>query len=176
MIHWLQMTNWEGCETNRKFPDTLATCGCCKRDAYAGPQEYETLVLTIRLMCSVHSVHGRIRNENLPKRLSSNTVCLSSEFLNVTTLSQKSGTEHFLNGAICFPEPNDFQFLLSKYFSAAQQLCSDPLFKVIRLVLPSRSMVSCLPPALLASATCTPKVRYVHVSIPSTSAFDLHVF
>jgi len=120
---------------------------------------------------SPHSVHGRIRNENLPKRLSSITVCLSSEFLYVRTLSQESGTEHFLDGAVCFPEPNDFQFQLSKYFSVARQLCSDPLFKVIRLVLPSRSMVSCLPPA-----TYIPKVRYVHVSVPSTSAFDLHAF
>ena len=114
---------------------------------------------------SPHSVHGRIGNQNLPKRLSSNTVYLSSEFLHVRTLSQESGTEHFLDGAVCFPEPNDFQFQLSKYFSAAQQLCSDPLFKVIRLVLPSRSMFSCLPPALLASATYTPKVRYVHNSV-----------
>jgi hypothetical protein len=50
------MTNWEGLETDRKFPDTLLTCGCSERAAYVGPQEYETLVLTIRLMCSVHTV------------------------------------------------------------------------------------------------------------------------
>jgi len=55
MILWLQM-NWEGCETDRKFPDTLSTCGCSERDAYVGPQECETLVLTIRLMCSVYNV------------------------------------------------------------------------------------------------------------------------
>jgi hypothetical protein len=34
----------------------LSTCGCSERDASAGPQEYETLVLTIRLMCAVHTV------------------------------------------------------------------------------------------------------------------------
>ena len=117
-------------------------------------------------MLSPYSVHGRIRNENLSKRLSSNTVCLSSEFLYARTLSQESGTKHFLDGAVCSPEPSDFQFQLPKYFSAAQQLCGDPLFKVIRLVLPSRSTVSCLPPALLAAATYTPKVRNVYVAIP----------
>ena len=48
--------NWEECETDRKFPDTLSMCGCGEQDAYVGPHEYETLVLTIRLMCSVHTV------------------------------------------------------------------------------------------------------------------------
>ena len=139
-----------------QFPDTLSTCGCSDRDTNAGPQQ---------CVFSPHSVHGRIRNENLPKRLRSNIVCLSSEFLALHPKSlrkdakSESGTEQFLGGAVWFPEPNDFQFQLSKYFSAAQQLCSDPLFKVIRLVLPSRSMFSCLPPALLASATYTLKVR-----------------
>jgi len=41
---------------DRKFPDTLSTCGCSERDAYAGPQEYVTLVLTIRLVFPVHTV------------------------------------------------------------------------------------------------------------------------
>ena len=119
MIQWLQM-NWEGCETDRKFPDTLSTCECSERDAYAGPQEHEKTRANHSIdIFSPHSVHGRIRNENLPKRLRSNTVCLSSEFLYVRTLSKESSTEHFLDGAVCFPEPNDFQFQLSKYSSAA---------------------------------------------------------